>query len=130
MANMNKHNFRYILIPSLNIGLKKFIGSLFCFIFVFIWHGLEQYILIWAALNFVGVALEDRMNAFYRKMLKYSKFMETIDKNNLRRLKNLLAAPLLAISAVSNFYFFAGKEVGDIFVEKSLSGKYKPLWNP
>lgn len=130
MANINKQNFRHILIPSLNIGLKKFIGSLLCFIFVFIWHGLERYILIWAALNFVGVVLEDRMNAFYQKKLKNAKFMETIDENSLRRLKNLLAAPLLAMSAVSNFYFFAGKEVGDIFVEKSLSGKYKPLWNP
>ncbi|CAH1121852.1 unnamed protein product [Ceutorhynchus assimilis] len=101
------HNFlkKSIFIPCQKSGLGKLNSSFLCFIFVFIWHGIEDYILIWATLNFIGIALEHF----------------AINKLPNRRLKTLFAAPLLAMSAVSNFYFFAGKDIGDVFARKALT---------
>lgn len=91
-----------------------------CFGFVYLWHGTELFILIWAGLNFLGVTLETALATLY--MTKLNKFKCFKRENTKRRLKNILAAPLLAMSAVSNFYFFAGKEVGDLFVQRLFTG--------
>ncbi|XP_066157479.1 protein-cysteine N-palmitoyltransferase Rasp [Euwallacea fornicatus] len=103
-----------IFVPLRKWGLNKLGASLLCFIFVYMWHGTEEHILIWALLNFTGLTFENVINALCSKRLNLRDL-------SLRRLKNLLAAPLLAGSAVSNFYFFAGKEVGDLYVKKAWS---------
>lgn len=108
----------FIYVPSRKMGLNKFLASFLCFGFVYLWHGTELYILIWAGLNFVGVTLETASATLYTtKLNNFECFRGT-----KRRLKNILAAPLLAMSAVSNFYFFAGKEVGDLFVQRLFGG--------
>lgn len=102
------------------MGLNKLLASFLCFGFVYLWHGTELYILIWAGLNFVGVTLETASATLYAE--KLNKFECFRGESTKRRLKNILAAPLLAMSAVSNFYFFAGKEVGDLFVQRLFGG--------
>ncbi|XP_030751533.1 protein-cysteine N-palmitoyltransferase Rasp isoform X2 [Sitophilus oryzae] len=97
-----------IFIPLQNLIKYKFISSFVCFAFVYFWHGTEQYVLIWATLNYVGVSLEALFYSFYKKWIRNVSIFEKIDSRNSRRLKNILAAPLLALSAISNFYFFAG----------------------
>lgn len=82
------------------------LSSFLCFSFVYVWHGTQNCILIWSALNFLGITLE----MFIKKL------------NVKRRISCILASPLLAMSAISNFYFFAGTEIGNIFIERVLDG--------
>lgn len=83
----------------------KLVASFFCFCFVFVWHGMEDCVLIWVMMNYIGFIIE-----YYSKIL--------LGPNSMDIIKNVLAAPLWAICAVSNFYFFGGKDIGDIFFRK------------
>ncbi|KAF7279993.1 hypothetical protein GWI33_006509 [Rhynchophorus ferrugineus] len=109
-----------IFIPCYSKTHNKFLSSFLCFLFVYVWHGIEDYILIWAVMNYSGVCLESLARYLYINMLKTCKFWQRLQKDNLDRMQCVLAAPLLSMSAISNFYFFAGKDVGDIFWNKAI----------
>lgn len=102
------------------------LSSLICFTFVFIWHGLYPHVLIWSLLNYIGVSTE----SFGKELMKMDdlKGFNEIDAALLRRFKCLLATPLLLMSAIAFFYYHGGKEIGDIFVQKILFGKYKSFF--
>lgn len=109
--------FRYIYIPTLcnKTTLNKLYSSLLCFIFVYIWHGTQNCVLIWSVLNFLGVTIE---------MLFKKRFSNVKLQPQLKRtIGCVLASPLLAMSAISNFYFFAGTDIGYIFLIRFLEGK-------
>lgn len=79
-------------------------------------------IFIWAFLNFMGLNIESIMKSVGR-----TKFYSNIQKKylsqvNARRFNCILATPLLAMSVISNFYFFAGEEIGHIYVYRILHG--------
>lgn len=103
---------------------ERLIASFLCFTFVFLWHGLEMNIFIWALLNFIGLTIESigksigRSKQFYKMQNKY------LSPRNFKRLHCILSSPLLAMSAISNFYFFGGQIIGDIFVKNILYGKF------
>lgn len=40
-----------------------------------------------------------------------------------RRFSCILASPLLAMSAIANFYFFAGTDIGNIFMKRFFEGE-------
>ncbi|GJQ66302.1 putative MBOAT, membrane-bound O-acyltransferase family protein [Trypoxylus dichotomus] len=62
------------------------------------------------------------------KKVKFPKWCErTFNHNCRQRLACMLAAPLLALSAISNFYFFAGMDVGNIFFKKMFDGNTQRL---
>lgn len=113
---------RYIYIPSLGSksGLRKLFASFLCFSFVFLWHGMELFIFIWSFLNFFGLTIEYFATAI-GKTHKYRELMEkNFSKINIRRLHCIFASPLLAMSAMSNFYFFAGAEIGHLYFRRLL----------
>lgn len=72
-------------------------------------------------MNFIGLVVENlikfQSDYFYKNILKNI----LIDKNK-RRFECLLACPLLMFSAVSNFYFFADEEIGNIYAWKMFQG--------
>ncbi|XP_012272296.1 protein-cysteine N-palmitoyltransferase Rasp isoform X2 [Orussus abietinus] len=119
------YNFliKYIYIPivtELTIPCKKLVASFLCFGFVFLWHGMKMFIFIWACLNFIGLAIEDTAKSI-GKSLKYIEFeRKCLNWKNTRRFHCAIASPLLAMSAISNFYFFAGEEIGNIFVYRAI----------
>lgn len=113
---------RHVYLPILKTTHTKMLASLSCFMFVYLWHGLEGYILVWSTLNYLGVLLENITANLYNNYLKHSIIMKSCSENCTTRLKCLLAAPLLAFSAVSNFYFFGGMEIGNIFFSKLFNG--------
>lgn len=81
-------------------------------------------IFIWALLNFIGVTIED-IGKSIGKSKQYRKMQDTyLSLEASRRLHCILTSPLLAMSAISNFYFFAGQEIGDIFIQNILHGKF------
>ncbi|KAJ8973383.1 hypothetical protein NQ317_012098 [Molorchus minor] len=110
-----KYLVRHIYIPTMKIVPYKFLASLLCFLFVYIWHGVETYILIWSLLNYFGVCLEYMCASLKHKYFGMTKYSKAPDGQWFRRFKCLLTAPLLALSAISNFYFFAGTEIGNTF---------------
>lgn len=111
--------FRHIYFPLLQKFQYKLLTSFICFCFVCIWHGSEDYILIWTVMNYIGIVIEDISASFYKK---YSNLHSIIGPTTIKNIVSILAAPLLAFSAISNFYFFGGKDIGDIFL-KRLFGK-------
>ncbi|XP_018327825.1 protein-cysteine N-palmitoyltransferase Rasp isoform X2 [Agrilus planipennis] len=121
------HSFlvKYIYVPTLTE--KSFIGktlsSFLCFVFVYIWHGVQEFILVWAILNFIGVTME---SGFKSLCLHYEHVIKILNSRWQRRFVCLLASPLLAVSCVSNFYFFAGMNIGNIFADRLFNDS---LWN-
>lgn len=117
--------FRYVYKPGFNVLSTyfkipkigyKLIASLSTFIFIFMWHGTVWNIFVWSALNYIGIVLEYSGKAF-SETDKYKVFKQKIlrsDKMEIRFIA-FLCVPLLALSAISNFYLFAGSEVGDLF---------------
>ncbi|XP_076281734.1 protein-cysteine N-palmitoyltransferase Rasp isoform X2 [Lasioglossum baleicum] len=112
---------RYMYTPLLTSNFNKLLASFLCFTFVFVWHGMQTNICIWAFLNFVGLNVENFM-----KLIEKSKYCANIRERymsptNARRVHCVLTSPLLAMSVISNFYFFAGEEVGHIYVYRILN---------
>ena len=55
------NNFRHLYIPlggSRHGLLRQLIATMVCYLFVFFWHGNAPYLFVWAALNFVDIAIE------------------------------------------------------------------------
>lgn len=118
----NKTFFRYIYVPSLKSNFNKLLASFLCFTFVFLWHGMQINIFIWAFLNFVGLNIESLI-----KLTGENKYFLNIRKRylsetNARRFHCILTSPLLAMSVISNFYFFVGEEIGNIYISRILHG--------
>ncbi|XP_056632991.1 protein-cysteine N-palmitoyltransferase Rasp isoform X1 [Diorhabda sublineata] len=115
------YNFliKNIYLPLTNITTSKPIRSFICFSFVYVWHGLDIHILIWALLNYSGLMIEDFLwpKKVNEKIIVY--------KQSWKRRKDcFIAAFLLGLSAISNFYFFAGADVGHLFFERIFSDYY------
>lgn len=121
-SGLYKYLRKYIYLPVLTkVCNIKPLASLLCFIFVFLWHGIEWYIFIWAFLNYLGVCIEHVAQIIQTNCLEDTKI-------NKRPLKSALASPLLLMSAISNFYFFAGFEIGNIFVSTLVNGNIKAFF--
>lgn len=102
----------------------KLLSSLVCFTYVFIWHGLRPHILIWSLLNYIGVTME----SFGKEIMKIEsikkKYIDNMDDRIFRRIKCMLASPLLIMSHISFFFYQGGKEFGDIYLNKLFFGNY------
>merc|ERR1719204_1164182 len=113
----------YIYLPIITILpsslMYKLFGSSICFSFVYLWHGTLDFILIWSLLNFLGITLEGIARALGTNE-RYRELEDKLSSTTIRRLHALLSSPLLVMSSLSNFYFFAGTQVGHIFVKRIL----------
>lgn len=47
-----------------------------------------------------------------------------LSSKNIKRFHCILASPLLVMSAISNFYFFGGESIGNIFIYNIIYGKF------
>lgn len=118
--------YRYIYIPiqKANVYCGRLIASFLCFTFVFLWHGLELNIFTWTLFNFIGLTIESIGKTIGRsKQFREIQNMYLSPRNS-KRLHCMLSSPLLAMSAISNFYFFGGQIIGDIFIQNILYGKF------
>ncbi|XP_014478468.1 PREDICTED: protein-cysteine N-palmitoyltransferase Rasp [Dinoponera quadriceps] len=120
---------RYIYLPiqRSHVYFGKLFASFSCFTFVIIWHGIQMNIFIWSLLNFLGIIIES-IGVSIGKSTKYRKLQNMyLSSVNTRRFHCMLASPLLAMSAISNFYFFGGQEIGNIFIHNILHGSWEVL---
>lgn len=128
-VGLHKFLVRYIYkpiikqLPSNIYSMDKFIASFICFTFIYVWHGIREHILIWTALNYFGIVVESLSTSIsqtsYFILFKCRKLRT---EANYRRFKCIVSAPLLLMSALSNFYFFGGLETGHLYVERILNG--------
>ncbi|KAK2175409.1 hypothetical protein NP493_734g02048 [Ridgeia piscesae] len=112
---------RHIYVPvggSRHGLLRQIIASFLCFVFIFVWHGMNYGILIWTILNYLGILLEamasqvstiPSVKAFERRLLS---------PTNSRRMRAFVTIPSFAMSIFSGFVFFGGAEVGPIYYNK------------
>lgn len=71
-------------------------------------------------MNYIGILTEYVATNIYKKYL--TNISKIVGPIAMQTVTNILASPLLAFSAISNFYFFGGKDIGDIFLRR-LFGK-------
>ncbi|XP_014210210.1 protein-cysteine N-palmitoyltransferase Rasp [Copidosoma floridanum] len=120
-----KFLLRYIYIPcSPRTSFRKIFASALCFIFIYLWHGMHLYIFIWSFLNFTGVLIENIAKSSSKYLYK-NILHDSLNDINKRRLECLFATPLLILSAISNFYFFADEEIGHIYMRKIFQETWK-----
>ncbi|XP_014606278.1 PREDICTED: protein-cysteine N-palmitoyltransferase HHAT isoform X1 [Polistes canadensis] len=124
-----KFLIRYIYVPVMNTTNsksyhKKLFASFLCFTFVFLWHGMQTNIFTWALLNFIGLNIENLSRIIGNTKI-YNKILEKyLSSWNRRRLNCALASILLAMSAISNFFFFAGQKIGNIYINRILNDSW------
>ncbi|XP_044731259.1 protein-cysteine N-palmitoyltransferase Rasp [Chrysoperla carnea] len=113
---------RYIYIPCGKSRAwkqsSKIFASFLCFSFVFIWHGMQLFIFVWSFLNYFGVLIENISTSIAQTNLFKNYVEKNVSKRSLRRIKSLFATPLMISSALSNFFFFGGMNVGMYFIRK------------
>ena len=118
----NKSFFRYIYVPLLKSNFNKLFASFLCFTFVFLWHGMQTNIFIWTFLNFIGLNVESLIKSTGKNKYYLSIRKKYLSETNARRFHCILTSPLLAMSVISNFYFFVGEEIGNIYIYRILHG--------
>ncbi|VEN55145.1 unnamed protein product [Callosobruchus maculatus] len=114
-AGLYKFLVRHIYIPVVKLTSHKLLASMTTFAFVYIWHGTALYILIWCILNYIGIVIEQTCSSLF-SVNKPDMNKSCSDLS--RRTKCFFGALLLAVSAISNFYFFGGKQIGDLFFQR------------
>ena len=77
---------------------------------MYLWHGTLDFVQIWSLLNFLGITLEGVAKAVSTQPA-YRQLEDKMSEQAARRLHALLASPVLLMSCLSNFYFFAGTQV-------------------
>lgn len=102
-----------------SLSLKMFAGFI-TFVFIYIWHGFFDYILIWSIMNCVCVVLE---KIFYYHMDSerfHAKALSIVKtENNVHRLKAFFGSHILIPAIISNFFFFGGVDVGSEFIRRT-----------
>lgn len=115
--------FKYIYIAMCQRNssiLQKIIAGFTTFLFIYIWHGFFDYILIWSLLNCVCIVLEKYVyhviddDRFHKGAIAIVK-----SENNVHRLKAVIGSHVLIPAILSNFFFFGGTEVGWEFVRRT-----------
>ncbi|CAD1477919.1 unnamed protein product, partial [Heterotrigona itama] len=115
-----KFLIRYIYVPLLKSNFNKLFASFLCFTFVFLWHGMQTNIFIWTFLNFIGLNVESLIKSTGKNKYYLSIRKKYLSETNARRFYCILTSPLLAMSVISNFYFFVGEEIGNIYIYRLL----------
>ncbi|XP_053694942.1 protein-cysteine N-palmitoyltransferase Rasp [Sabethes cyaneus] len=99
--------FKYIyteLCTKTSSNARKILASSVTFVFIYVWHGLYTFVMIWSALNWICVVLEG--------------FVKSIFGTNTR-LGAFVGTHVFILSVLSNFFFFAREDVGYIYIRRT-----------
>ena len=93
---------------------KKLFASFATFLFIYVWHGLHGFVLVWTILNYFTVHIEQ----FGRIIsIRYDHLLSNyLTANGKHRFYAICAAQLYIVGTLSNFYFFAGITTGNLFI--------------
>lgn len=102
---------------------RKVFASFVTFGFIYLWHGIYQFVFIWSMMNFVCLQLEQIGR--YMSRTQHDLFERYFSESNRNRIKALLGTQIFIPAVISNFYFFAGVDVGNVFVQRTyFTGNY------
>lgn len=96
---------------------RKLFASFITFTFIYLWHGIYQFVFIWSIMNFICLQLE-QIGRYVGRMHSHN-FDKYFRPANQNRIKALFGTQIFIPAVISNFYFFAGVDVGNVFVERT-----------
>lgn len=96
---------------------RRLAGAAVTFGFIYVFHGAYDYVLVWCVLNYVCIAAELAARALLRAHRQ--RLDGWLRPEWQRRWLALAGAQLLIPAVLSNFFFFAGYEVGAVFVRRT-----------
>ncbi|KAG5680132.1 hypothetical protein PVAND_009657 [Polypedilum vanderplanki] len=106
---------------------QKIFASFITFSFIYIWHGLFDYILIWSIANYICIVIEKFIYSYIESKRFEIKALSIIrTEENLHRLRAYIGAHVLIPAILSNFFFFGGTDFGIEFVRRTYTFG---LWN-
>ena len=120
---LHKWLLRYIYIPTGGSAFhlsfpRKTINAVLPFVFVYLWHGLYYHHLIWATINAFGVYIE-MICRDLSKTNSVATFENTfLSKGWTRRYRALLAMFTFSLLIISNLYFLAGVDAGNLYMKR------------
>uniref|UniRef100_A0A182JYR4 Uncharacterized protein n=1 Tax=Anopheles christyi TaxID=43041 RepID=A0A182JYR4_9DIPT len=85
---------------------RKVLASLATFAFIYIWHGVFLFILIWSLINWICILLERLVN-------------HCTDADS--RWRAVIGTHVFIPSVLSNFFFFASEKVGFIYLQRTYT---------
>eukprot|EP00095_Tigriopus_kingsejongensis_P004127 maker-scaffold122_size333723-snap-gene-2.43 protein:Tk04127 transcript:maker-scaffold122_size333723-snap-gene-2.43-mRNA-1 annotation:"protein-cysteine n-palmitoyltransferase rasp" len=123
------HKYFYSALTHGNPGLLVKLFASFCtFAFIYVWHGIQDHVLVWSVMNFLGITAE-ALGKSIGSLPGYQRFERSmLSPRNRRRLYGALGAPLFLVSILSNMFFFMGVPAGSHLMEKAFTSF--PLGTP
>ncbi|EFB15903.1 hypothetical protein PANDA_005422, partial [Ailuropoda melanoleuca] len=109
---------RYVYIP---VGGSQhgLLGTLFStavtFAFVSFWHGGYDYLWCWAALNWLGVTVENAVQRLVQTPCVQDSVVQFLSPQARRRFHAALASCSTSMLILSNLVFLGGSQVGKIY---------------
>lgn len=113
--------FRYVygqVVQTAKASLRRRLcGAAVTFAFIYIFHGSYDYVLLWCVLNYACIVVE--MSAKTLMWTQRQRIDAWMGAEWQSRWLAVLGGQLLIPAVLSNFFFFAGYEVGAIFVRRT-----------
>ncbi|KFB53627.1 AGAP002602-PA-like protein [Anopheles sinensis] len=85
---------------------QKILASLATFAFIYVWHGVFLFILIWSFINWLCILLERLVNHYTPASSRW---------------RAIIGTHVFIPSVVSNFFFFASEQVGFIYLRRTYT---------
>ena len=98
--------------------VQKVMASAITFLFIFIWHGLYMFILIWSMLNWLCIILEQALKVFAKSKM-FLRLTNRFSPTNKGRIIAVIGSNIFIMSVISNFFFFAREETGYIYIKRT-----------
>lgn len=100
---------------------RKILAVLATFTFVYVWHGLVFDIFLWAVFNMICLTLEKILKAGLASQWYQDHVVRKLSLSNQMRLFCLLGTQIFMPSAIANFYFFGGEQIGTHFLKSTYT---------